>query len=157
MRRPRTETCHICGREYGRASIAIHQKQCEKLWYQQESKKPAHERRSLPPKPKLVAKADVLRANLARGGDGVTLTASDEHDAKQAIAADHFSAHALVQCEHCARTFLPESLKRHQKTCTALKPAKTVEQGKRKTVEVREKTLLVLETQPEEEAPQLAS
>ena len=135
MRRPPTETCYLCGREYGRASIAIHQKQCERLWQQQESKKPAHERRALPPKPKTVDKADIVRANRARGGDGAVLTPGDERDAKNAAAADHFNAHALAQCEHCSRTFLPERLAIHQKVCTAQHPAKSVQQSKRKTVD----------------------
>jgi hypothetical protein len=35
--KPRALVCHICGREYGTTSLAIHLPQCQKMWIQRES------------------------------------------------------------------------------------------------------------------------
>ncbi len=45
---PKAVVCYICGRQYGTASIAIHQKTCLKAFESAEAEKPAHLRRALP-------------------------------------------------------------------------------------------------------------
>lgn len=62
-RGPRTLVCYICGiyflyyyynlgREFGTASLKIHQPQCAKKFLAQEALKPPNERRPLPEPPK---------------------------------------------------------------------------------------------------------
>lgn len=43
--------CHICGREFGTASLKIHVPQCEKLWKDREQLKPRKERKAVPKAP----------------------------------------------------------------------------------------------------------
>jgi len=130
-----TETCFICGREYGRSSLGIHQKQCAKLWEATEAKKPKAERRPLPARPKAVTRQDVVAANILNGGDGVTLSAKDAVHAKKQVAADHFNETALVRCEFCSRTFLPDRLAIHHRSCRSGSSSKSAQDSKRKTVD----------------------
>ena len=51
MPRPVGVTCFICGREFGKASIAIHTPQCEKKWDMEQLKLPKKQRRPCPSKP----------------------------------------------------------------------------------------------------------
>lgn len=51
FKRPKAVMCHICGREFGTASISIHIPQCEKKWIDQESQKPKNQRRPVPKAP----------------------------------------------------------------------------------------------------------
>jgi hypothetical protein len=51
MPRPVGVTCFICGREFGKASIAIHIPQCEKKWDMEQLKLPKKQRRPCPEKP----------------------------------------------------------------------------------------------------------
>ena len=48
------------------------------------------------------------------------------------IAFKQFNEKALVPCHHCGRTFLPDSLKRHQNRCTADRPFKPLNRNKKK-------------------------
>ena len=107
-------TCHICGREYGSRSLGIHLKQCEKLWVQREQLKPRAERRPVPRAPSTLAA--VLDGNLSQS---MLRKHRDE-------AFRKYNDDALVACEHCGRTFLPEKLRRHQVGCHADSPMKSV-------------------------------
>ena len=78
-------TCHICGREFGSASIEIHQKSCRKKWEQEEAAKPAHLRRPVPEAP-------------VAGPVG--------SQAYNEAASAAYNDKALVPCERCGRTFL---------------------------------------------------
>ncbi|KAJ4460087.1 putative A C2HC-type zinc-finger protein [Paratrimastix pyriformis] len=49
--RPRMLVCYICGREYGSASLPIHQKQCMERWQSDQAKLPPEQRRPLPRPP----------------------------------------------------------------------------------------------------------
>ena len=51
MPRPVGVMCFICGREFGKASIAIHIPQCEKKWNNEQLKLPKKQRRPVPSKP----------------------------------------------------------------------------------------------------------
>merc|ERR1719326_1900199 len=84
--KPRSVVCHICGREFGSASIAIHVPQCAKKWEAAEAKKPKAERRPLPETPSL-EKGQVSREEYNEAAIGT------------------FYSEGLVPCPNCARTF----------------------------------------------------
>lgn len=75
-----------------------------------------------------------FRGSGGSGGGGVPSAA--ELDAMNALATAAFNTEALDTCEHCGRTFLPEKLKIHNKSCTAEKPARRVDQSVRKSADI---------------------
>lgn len=106
--RPPAVICYICGREYGTASISIHQKQCLEMLRKENSELPPHLQRSEPMKPQLTIES----AQAIRG------TKSGCYD----LSAINCAAFAALQvqyvpCEVCGRTFLPESLQVHARSC----------------------------------------
>jgi hypothetical protein len=104
---PKAVVCYICGRQYGTSSIAIHQKTCLKQFEAQEAEKPAHLRRALP--------------------DPSSFTASFSSLAAQNDAASQmFNQQMLSKCEFCGRTFLPEKLVVHQRSCRPGNTAKPI-------------------------------
>ena len=108
-RRPQTIVCYICGREFGSKSISIHEPQCMKKWEIENSKLPKKQRRPRPKKP------EVLPA----------INASGQYDATRWNEAAYASAQAqLLSCENCGRTFNPDRLPVHQKSCKPGKPLK---------------------------------
>lgn len=52
--RRRMAVCYMCGREFGSASIRIHEPQCLKKWKVENEKLPAEQRRPEPLKPKII-------------------------------------------------------------------------------------------------------
>lgn len=113
--KPRAVVCYICGREYGTKSIDIHVKQCIKKWEDAESQKPPRERRPVPQPP---SGFDELKIG---GSGGVNQAALDSYND---AAFDAYNTKALVPCQGCGRTFLPESLEKHLKGCKAGAAAK---------------------------------
>lgn len=111
--KPRALVCHICGREFGTKSLSIHIKACAKKWEDTEAQKPPRERRPVPQAPELPVDVPVgaTRGDLDRRNEA-------------ALAA--FEEQAMMQCEHCGRTFLAERLPVHQRSCTAEHPARAV-------------------------------
>ena len=111
---PITIVCYLCGREYGRASIEIHQKQCKEKWIKIEEKKPKHLRQPVPSPP-------------------AQPTSTEGLSPEQVIALQNEAAYAsfntntLVPCERCGRTFLEDSLKVHLRSCKG--PKKTQRRG----------------------------
>jgi len=95
--RPRTVVCHICGREFGSASIDIHIPQCEKKWLTAEARKPAAQRRPVPQRPE-------LEPGMSREEANSKLTR-------------HWNDEVLEPCPHCGRTFLPDRLEVHLRSC----------------------------------------
>ncbi|XP_051019155.1 zinc finger protein 474 [Acomys russatus] len=98
-RRPGFRICYICGREFGSQSIAIHEPQCLEKWRVENSKLPKHLRRPEPSKPQPV-----------RGSGSYSLQAANEEAFQSAQAQ-------LLPCEYCGRTFLPDRLLVHQRSC----------------------------------------
>merc|ERR1719238_1852510 len=94
--RARFVTCHICGRDFGTASLEIHQRSCRKKWEQEEEAKPAHLRRPVPEAP---------------------VAAPVGSQAYNDAAFEKYNAEALVPCERCGRTFLPNPLEIHLRSC----------------------------------------
>uniref|UniRef100_V9L5Q3 Zinc finger protein 474-like protein n=1 Tax=Callorhinchus milii TaxID=7868 RepID=V9L5Q3_CALMI len=100
-RRPTTIICYICGREFGTTSISIHEPQCLKKWHIENDKLPKHLQR---PEPKKVAVMSV------------TGTGSYDPEALNE-AAWQSSLAQLIPCDNCGRTFLPDRLIVHQRSC----------------------------------------
>ncbi|KAM6364106.1 zinc finger protein 475 [Pluvialis apricaria] len=97
-RRPCFRVCYICGREFGSQSISIHEPQCLEKWRTENSQLPRHLRRAEPRKPEVLT------------GGSCTLAAENE-------AAYHSAQAQLLPCGNCGRTFLPDRLIVHQKSC----------------------------------------
>jgi len=109
--------CHICGREYGTASLAIHLPQCAQLWKDRQKLLPKSERRPVP------------KANLTIQQLQSVKIDSKDSDAIAKFNEQQFGAFvekSLIPCEHCGRRFLTEKLPVHQKSCTAERPAAAV-------------------------------
>ena len=93
------------GKEYGTTSIKIHLKSCIKKWEEQEELKPVKERRPVPEEPDKFE--DVLTGKMK---------ALDlEEYNNEAFKA--YNEKALVPCKNCGRTFLPDRLEVHLKSC----------------------------------------
>ncbi|EQC40145.1 hypothetical protein SDRG_02795 [Saprolegnia diclina VS20] len=115
-RRPKVRLCYVCGREYGLSSFEIHLKQCKLLWIAQEEKKPLRERRPVPEPPQeLPIEANVLYQ-----------LSPDELEAQNRAAARAFEEKVMEKCAYCGRTFNPERLAIHNRSCTAERPARAV-------------------------------
>ena len=97
--------CYICGRKYGTKSIDIHLKQCKDLWEKRETQKPKNERRPCPKEP---AKFEEMKISPAGS------KAAEEYNDE---AFKEYNEKALVGCDICGRTFLPESLVIHKRSC----------------------------------------
>ncbi|XP_008053862.1 zinc finger protein 474 [Carlito syrichta] len=98
-RRPGFRVCYICGREFGSQSLAIHEPQCLEKWRIENSKLPKHLRRPEPSKPQ-------------------PLSSSGSYSLQAANEAAFQSAQAqLLPCDSCGRTFLPDRLLVHQRSC----------------------------------------
>lgn len=102
--------CHLCGRKYGTKSIAIHVPQCQKKWHAENKKLPKNLRRLLPSQPDY--------GQLQSGEASADLIEQMNEMSFKAAQAQ------LIPCENCGRTFYPEKLPVHQRSCTADKPAK---------------------------------
>ena len=104
--RPKALMCYICGREFGTQSLEIHIPQCIKKWDKVEALKPPGERRKCPGPPQEFDEA--IKGVGTKGFD------ADAFNAKQ---YENYNDKALVPCDGCGRTFLPDSLLRHKKGC----------------------------------------
>nr|XP_015223223.1 PREDICTED: zinc finger protein 474 isoform X2 [Lepisosteus oculatus] len=99
VKRPVTVVCYICGREFGTKSISIHEPQCLKKWHMENSKLPKQLQRAEPRKPEI-------------------RMVECSYDLEALNEAAWQSAKAqLVPCDICGRTFLPDRLTVHQRSC----------------------------------------
>ncbi|TGZ60562.1 hypothetical protein CRM22_008498 [Opisthorchis felineus] len=109
MRRPFV-VCYICGREFGSASIGIHEPQCLKKWYQQNDLRPKEERLPPPVKPEAFMRPSAGNAGVNSTELGPVASSFDEAAAMAASAN-------LAPCPKCGRTFNPERLAKHKSVC----------------------------------------
>ena len=115
---PRTVVCYVCHREFGTKSIGIHEPQCLKKWHWENQQLPRRERRAAPVKP---VDGDLLRIR-------ATAAATGSYD-WDLYAWQPGEIH-LVPCDHCGRTFKPDRLPVHQRSCRPgrpLKPSKSLD------------------------------
>lgn len=120
VRRPPSVICHICGRPYGTASIKIHIPQCEKKFEDEQKRLPPSQRRKLPDPP----------MNAVPDTSSMSAKELDEHNE---AAFRTFNDAVLVPCQYCGRTFLPDRLEIHNRSCTEDRPAKRVGQAQPRT------------------------
>ncbi|KAK3610253.1 hypothetical protein CHS0354_022316 [Potamilus streckersoni] len=105
----RTVVCYVCGREFGSQSISIHEVQCLKKWHIENEKLPRGQRRKTPVRPEILPSVD---------GSGKDLERFNE-------AASKIAQGQLLPCENCGRTFLPDRLPVHQRSCKPGKPVQS--------------------------------
>ena len=109
--KPKTVVCYICGREFGTASVSIHEPQCLKKWKIENNTLPKHMRRPVPTKP------DVLPSLTGNG--------NDDRERRNMLAYES-AKQQLVPCPNCQRTFQPDRLSVHLRSCKQ-KLAKTTQ------------------------------
>ena len=107
--------CYLCGRKYGTKSIAIHEPHCIKKWHATNKKLPKHLRRKMPTKP------DYSKLS---SGDFNSDDIEEMNQASYKAAQEQ-----LIPCGNCGRTFLPDRLQVHQKSCTVDNPMKKAGTG----------------------------
>ena len=109
--RPRGLICPLCGREYGTASLQIHMKSCRQKFELQQQDLPKNLRKSAD---KIIAAYEKNQAmmNMQMGGSGTY-----NFDKLNNQAFDTYNKEALVPCSNCGRTFLPDRLIVHQRSC----------------------------------------
>lgn len=109
-RAPKARTCYICGRPTLLPGYDIHVAKCREIFEQREAQKPPKERRACPRDP---------YASMGGRSGGRSLEEENE------IIHQQWKSN-LAQCENCGRSFLPEKLPVHQRSCTSSNPAKRV-------------------------------
>ncbi|CAH8510579.1 unnamed protein product [Schistosoma turkestanicum] len=114
--------CYICGREFGSASIGIHEPQCLEKWHKRNNLLPKSERLKPPIKPKKLS----ISGN---GGYRIDLPSGNTKFVSSMNEAAEIAAYAnLVPCPTCGRTFNPDRIDVHKRIC------KSVSQNKNQTV-----------------------
>ena len=103
--KPKALVCYICGREYGTASLEIHLKTCKKKWEQEQMQKPRHERKPCPQPPKNFD--DMIAGRVSQ----------TDMDSYNNDAFKNYNEKALDACPNCGRTFLPDRLQVHLRSC----------------------------------------
>jgi uncharacterized Zn-finger protein len=115
--RPRMLICPLCGREFGSLSLDIHIKTCRNKFDLEQENMPRNLRRS----------ADVILnkyyTNLNKKEEHINKSngggAKSGYQIEQLNndAYEIFTKEALVPCENCGRTFLPDRLLVHMRSC----------------------------------------
>lgn len=98
--------CYICGREFGSKSISIHEPKCLEKWHAENDQLPKAQRR--PPPQKLQMLPGIGSANRNQLNE---------------LAWQSAQAN-LAPCKNCGRTFNPDRLAVHQRSCKPGKPLK---------------------------------
>ena len=109
--RPRGLICPLCGREYGTASLQIHMKSCRQKYELQQQELPKHLRKSAD---KIIAAYEQNQAMMNSMASG---SGAYNFDAMNDQAFETYNREALVPCSNCGRTFLPDRLIVHQRSC----------------------------------------
>ena len=89
--------CHICAQMFGNPAIVVHEPQCYEKWRSRELAKPPSRRLRPPQRPQLVP--------------GGTI---EDYNVRAQESSDRC---CLCPCPKCGRTFLPERLQAHVRSC----------------------------------------
>lgn len=106
---PKARICFICGRPTLLPGYDRHVEQCRDLFIKREMQKPPKERRPCPKDP------------MELSGKGGRYSEKDMNE----MAMKSFES-SLAPCPNCGRTFLPEKLAIHARSCTSANPAKRI-------------------------------
>lgn len=123
--RPRMLICPLCGREFGTMSLEIHIKTCRKKFDIEQEQLPANLRRSADAILEKYYKNKELNEkndNQAIGGSSQKGTYNFDQINDETYQI--FTKEALVPCENCGRTFLPDRLIVHLRSCKIKKEKK---------------------------------
>ena len=141
-----TVICHICGRKYTTHSIGIHIPQCEQLWKDRQRRLPSAQRKPLPRLPSrrkwntFVSRTQgskednideapqtstmtesATKSSSRRGRSNKTKSlnkfAKNSLQLRNEVAMQVYNKHALEKCQYCERTFLPDRLQVHLRSC----------------------------------------
>ncbi|RYY69242.1 hypothetical protein EON63_23905 [archaeon] len=118
IKAPKARACYICGRQTLLPGYDNHVMQCRALFEKREAQKPPKERRQCPPDPMSYM-----------NGSGKYASNSDEYMTEANAAAMKAWESTLSACHNCGRSFLPDKLAIHQRSCTASNPARRVNGG----------------------------
>lgn len=121
--RPRMLMCPLCGREFGTLSLEIHIKTCCKKFDLEQETMPLNLRRSAD------AILEKYYSNLNRKEEAVGAASRGSKgafniDELNDQAYEIYSKEALVPCENCGRTFLPDRLLVHLRSCKGKRESK---------------------------------
>lgn len=112
---PRAKVCYICGKQTLIHGYQHHIEQCGKLFLQREELKPPKERRKLPPDPFSIIDSSSKGKSL---------------DEINKLATQAFNdGGGMSKCLNCGRSFLPEKLPIHNKSCTPSNPARRIDEN----------------------------
>ncbi|XP_071053485.1 uncharacterized protein [Onthophagus taurus] len=114
---PKTLMCYICGREFGTMSLPIHEPKCLEKWERENANLPRDLRRKKPVKP------------------------------DKPLTREEYNTYAwesaqanLVPCKNCNRTFYPDRLMVHLKTCKPSQSSLTRKLAKFEELRVQQKS-----------------
>ena len=103
--------CPLCGREFGTMSLKFHIKSCKQKFDLAQSSLPPNKRRNAD---KILASYEANQNRGISSGGSYNMNQMDQLNQQ---AFDQYNKDALVECEYCGRTFLPDRLPVHQKIC----------------------------------------
>ncbi|CAD8144403.1 unnamed protein product [Paramecium octaurelia] len=114
--RPKSLLCTICGREFGTASLEIHQKTCIKK-YQNDliNMDPGH-RQQMPTTQQVLQKLNQEKQVRQQGGTKVG------QKSQQMLYEQPQQVMALVGCRKCGRRFNPDRIRKHESVCIGPEP-----------------------------------
>lgn len=130
----KTLNCFICGNEYAMRRIENHIFICEQKWESDQLKLQESERKQCPKAPPGFFNIIKKRSNniqVYQPNEEPPTNQFEETPIHVIHGPDAFKVPEVVDepttlesCPHCSRTFLPERLKIHLKSCKADKPLK---------------------------------
>lgn len=135
MPRPPTVVCYICHREFGSASIGIHEKQCLNKWHDQNNKLPKSERQPVPARPQgFLGASNAKEGNTGGFDDSRPIKTTGQYS-----TTDYNAAAAqtnLVACGRCGRKFSPDRVKTHQSHCRPIPPRRNTYEARKPDVDL---------------------
>ena len=105
--RPRMLFCPLCGREFGSMSLPIHLKSCKEKFNREQEQLPKNMRKD----------ADKILNSYNQNSAKLQSSGNYNMDQMNNDAFETYKQEALVRCDNCGRTFLPDRLIVHQRSC----------------------------------------